>query len=64
MLLTRGVGGGGGPGFRNLMFPSWLALLGGFSVFLDVGPSILFLAFPLFGCFGLFMIGMVSPSSH
>jgi hypothetical protein len=33
-------------------------------VFLDVGPSILFLAFPLFGCFGLFMIGMVSPSSH
>ncbi len=31
---------------------------------LDVGPSILFLIFPLFffGCFGLFMVGRVSSS--
>jgi hypothetical protein len=27
---------------------------------LDVGPSFLFLVFPLFGCFGLFMIDKVS----
>jgi uncharacterized membrane protein len=34
---------------RTLMFPLWFALLGGyFFVFLDVGPSILFLVFPLF----------------
>jgi hypothetical protein len=34
----------------NLMFPLWFALLGGsfFFVFLDVGPSILFLVFPPF----------------
>ncbi len=44
-------------GFGNLMFPSWFILLGGSFVFLDVGPPILFLAFPPFlGCFGLFMI--------
>jgi hypothetical protein len=30
------------------MFPLWFALLGGSFVFLDVGPSILFLVFPLF----------------
>jgi hypothetical protein len=41
MLLVRG--------FRNLMFPLWLALLGDSFVFLDVGPSILFLVFPLLG---------------
>ncbi len=29
----------------NLMFPLWFALLGGSFVFLDVGPSILFLVF-------------------
>jgi hypothetical protein len=28
------------------MFPLWFALLGGSFVFLDVGPSILFLVFP------------------
>jgi hypothetical protein len=27
----------------------WFALLGGSFVFLDVGPSILFLVFPIFG---------------
>jgi hypothetical protein len=37
----RGFGG-------NLMFPLWFALLGGSFVFLDVGPSILFLVFTLF----------------
>jgi hypothetical protein len=41
------------------MFPLWFALLGGSFVFLDVGPFILFLVFPIF-CFwerfGLFMI--------
>ncbi len=30
------------------MFPFWLGLLGGSFVFLDVGPSILFLIFSLF----------------
>jgi hypothetical protein len=30
------------------MFPLWFILLGGFIVFLDVGPSILFLVFPPF----------------
>ncbi len=49
-------------GFKNLMFPLWFTLLGGSFVFLDTGPSILFLAFPLLGCFGLFMIGRVSSS--
>jgi hypothetical protein len=36
--------------FKNymLIFPLWWALLGGSFVFLDVGPSILFLVFPLF----------------
>jgi hypothetical protein len=29
------------------MFPLWFALLGGSFVFLDMGPSILFLVFPL-----------------
>jgi hypothetical protein len=29
------------------MFPLWLALLGGSFVFLDMGPSILFLVFRL-----------------
>ncbi len=51
------------------MFPSWFVLLVGSFVFLDMGPSILFLVFPLlFGCFGLFMIrqgfiipGLLSP---
>jgi hypothetical protein len=33
---------------RNLMFTLWFILLGGFFVFLDMGPSILFLVFPLF----------------
>ncbi len=33
--------------FRNVMFPLWFGLLGGSFVFLDVGPSILFLVFPL-----------------
>jgi hypothetical protein len=43
------------------MFPLWFTLLGGSFVFLDVGPSILFAVFPLFGgCFGLFTIGMIS----
>jgi hypothetical protein len=30
------------------MFPWWFAFFGGYFVFLDVGPSILFLVFPLF----------------
>ncbi len=45
------------------MFPLWFALLDGSFVFLDIGPSILFLVLPFFffgGCFGLFMIGRVS----
>jgi len=42
------------------MFPLWFTFFGGFVVFLDLGPSILFLVFPLFfGCFGLFTIGKV-----
>jgi hypothetical protein len=42
------------------MFPLWFTIFGGFVVFLDLGPSILFLVFPLFlGCFGLFKIGRV-----
>ncbi len=50
-----------GRGFGNLMFPLWDTLLAGSLVFLDMGPSILLLVFPLFcGCFGLFMIGRVS----
>jgi hypothetical protein len=44
----------------NLMFPLWFALLGRSYVSLDVGPSTLFIIFPFFGCFGLFMIGKVS----
>jgi len=32
-------------GFGNLMFPLWFALLGGSFVFLDMGPSNLFLVF-------------------
>ncbi len=32
-------------GFRNLMFTLWFTLLGGSFVFLDIGPSILFLIF-------------------
>ncbi len=32
-----------GEGFMNLIFPLWFALLGGSFVFLDMGPSILFL---------------------
>jgi hypothetical protein len=36
------------------MFLLWSALLGGSFVFLDVGPSILFLVFPLFlGALGI-----------
>jgi len=35
-----------GGGFRNWMFPLWFALLGGSLVFLDVGPSILFIVSP------------------
>ncbi len=35
-------------GFRNLVFPMWFVLLGGSFVFLNVGPSTLFLVFPLF----------------
>jgi len=56
-----------GGGFRNWMFPLWFALLGGSLVFLDVGPSILFIVSPpppFFGCFDLFMIGMVSSILH
>jgi len=30
------------------MFPLWFTFFGGFVVFLDLGPSILFLVFPLF----------------
>jgi hypothetical protein len=47
------------------MFSLWFGLLGGSFVFLDVGPSILILVFPLFvGCFSLFIIGRVSPAFH
>ncbi len=45
MLLTTG---GGFLGFGNLMFPLWFVLLGGSFIFLDEGPSILYLVFPLF----------------
>ncbi len=39
------------------MFPLWFTLLCGSFVFLDVGPSILFLLFTLFsGCFFKFVI--------
>jgi hypothetical protein len=37
-----------GGGFRNLMFPLWFTLLGDSFVFLNIGPSILFLIFPFF----------------
>jgi hypothetical protein len=30
------------------MFPLWFTFFGGFVAFLDLGPSILFLVFPLF----------------
>jgi hypothetical protein len=44
----------------ELDVPLWFALLVGSFVFLDVGPSILFLVFPLFfGYFGLFMANKV-----
>jgi len=47
------------------MFPLWFILLGGSFVFLDMGPSILFFAFPLFlGCFCLFLIAKVSSSTY
>jgi len=39
---------GGPPLSLFHMFLLWFSLLGGSSVFLDVGPSILFLVFPLF----------------
>jgi len=45
------------------MFPLWSTLLGGSFVFLDVCPSILFLVFPFFECFGFSIIGRVSSSS-
>jgi len=32
-------------GFGSLMFPLWFALIGDSFVFLDMGPSILFLVF-------------------
>jgi len=41
------------------MFPLWFTLLGGSFVFLDVGPSILFLVFPPF-LDVLVMLGRVS----
>ncbi len=44
------------------MFPLWFALLGGSFVFLDVGPSILFLVVPFVLCFSIFMVGKVSSS--
>jgi hypothetical protein len=46
------------------MFSLWSALLGGSFVFLDVGPSILFLVFLFFGCFDFFMICRVSSLDH
>jgi len=50
-----------GGGFKNLMFPLWLALLGGSFIFLHMGPSILFLVFPFGGGrFGSFVVGRVS----
>jgi hypothetical protein len=42
------------------MFSLWFILFGDSFVILDVSPSILFLVFPFFGCFGLFMIDKVS----
>ncbi len=47
-------------GFGNLMFLLWFTFLGGFFVFLDVDPSILFLVLPLFWVLWFFMIGKVS----
>jgi len=56
MLLAIGRGGG----FGNLMFDLWLTGLGSSFVFFgNVGPSILFLVFPFFGCFGYFMVDKV-----
>jgi len=46
------------------MCPLWFILLGGSFVFLGVSPSILFLVFPLSGCFGLYLIGRVSSQNH
>jgi hypothetical protein len=45
------------------MFLLWFTFLGGFLVFTNVSPSILFFVFPLFGCFYLFMIGRVSSKA-
>jgi hypothetical protein len=36
------------------MFSLWFTLLGGSLVFLDEGPSNLFLVFPIFGFYGFF----------
>ncbi len=52
-------------GFRNLMFPLWFALLGGYFVFWTWGLpfcSLYSLFFYFFEYFGLFMIGRVSSS--
>jgi hypothetical protein len=43
------------------MFPLWSTFLGGSFVFLDVGPSILFLVFPFFGVLWFFINGKISP---
>jgi hypothetical protein len=40
--------GGGLLGFGNLIFPLGFALLGGSFIFWDMGPSSLYLVFPLF----------------
>jgi hypothetical protein len=39
-----------------MLFPLWFAFLGGSFLFLDVGPSILFLVFPLFLFWVLWLI--------
>jgi hypothetical protein len=41
------------------MFPLWFALLGGSFVFFEVGPSILFLVFPLFWVLWLIYRGFI-----
>jgi len=50
--------------FRNLMFPLWFTLLGGFYCLPGHGSFHFVPCFPppfFFGCFGLFMIGRVHP---
>jgi hypothetical protein len=46
------------------MCPLWFTLLGGSFVFLGVVLPFCSLYSPLFGCFGLYLIGRVSSQNH